>query len=321
VIHAPGLAAVLIACGIAAPAGAQTGQSYPVKPIRLVVPLAPGGGNDALGRFVAKHLGEALGQPMVVENRTGGGGVVGGEYTARAAPDGYTLAFGGSGLMVASLTYRRFDLKDFTAIAPCGEYASLLVVHPSLPVKNVAELIRFAKVHPRELNYASPGNGSAGHLVMEMFRSRAGIEMVHVPYKGAGPALTEAMSGQVSLLFSNPLGSIALVRSGKLRGLAVSGPRRLSALPEVPTLAEAALPGFSATFFLGLLGPAGIPRDIVTRLNAESNKAMNRRDAQEYLANQGMEAMSGSPEEFAARIRADYEKLSKVIRESGMKLN
>ena len=312
-------AAALIACGIAARASAQ---AYPVKPIRLVVPLAPGGGNDALGRYVARLLGEALGQPMVVENRTGGGGVVGGEYTARAAPDGYTLAFGGSGLMVASLTYRRFDLsKDFTAIAPCGEYASLLVVHPSLPVKSVAELIRFAKAHPRELNYASPGDGSAGHLVMEMFRSRAGIEMVHVPYKGAGPALTEAMSGQVSLLFSNPLGSIALVRSGKLRGLAVSGPRRLSALPEIPTIAEAALPGFSSTFFLGLLGPAGLPRDIVTRLNAESNKVMQRREAQEYLANQGMEAMSGSPEEFAARIRGDYEKLSRVIRESGMKLN
>jgi tripartite-type tricarboxylate transporter receptor subunit TctC len=311
------IAAALLALPVSAAA-----QAYPVKPIRLVVPLAPGGGNDALGRFVAKHLGEALGQPMVVENRTGGGGVVGGEYTARAAPDGYTLAFGGSGLMVASLTYRRFDLsKDFTAIAPCGEYASLLVVHPSLPVKSVAELIRFAKAHPRELNYASPGNGSAGHLVMEMFRSRAGIEMVHVPYKGAGPALTEAMSGQVSLLFSNPLGSIALVRSGKLRGLGVSGPRRLSALPEIPTIAEAALPRFSSTFFLGLLGPAGLPRDIVTRLNAESNKAMQRREAQEYLANQGMEAMSGSPEEFAARIRGDYEKLSKVIRESGMRLN
>jgi tripartite-type tricarboxylate transporter receptor subunit TctC len=306
---------------VAAACSLAHAQTYPVKPIRLVVPLAPGGGNDTLGRFVAKQLGEALGQPMVVENRPGGGGVVGGEYTARAAPDGYTLAFGGSGLMVASLTYRRFDLsKDFIAIAPCGEYASLLVVHPSLPAKNLAELIRFAKAHPRELNYGSPGNGSAGHLVMEMFRSRAGIDMVHIPYMVAGPALTEAMAGQVSLLFSNPLGSIALVRSGKLRGLAVSGPRRLQALPEIPTIAEAALPGFSATFFLGLLGPAGIPRDVVARLNAESNKAMQRREAQEYLANQGMEAMSGTPEEFAARIRGDYEKLAKVIRESGMKL-
>jgi tripartite-type tricarboxylate transporter receptor subunit TctC len=293
-----------------------------VKPIRLVVPLAPGGGNDALARFVAKHLAEALGQPLVVENRSGGGGVVGGEFTARAAPDGYTLAVGGSGLMVASLTYRKFDLtKDFTAIAPVGEYASLLVVHPSLPVKSVAELIRFAKARPGELNYGSAGNGSAGHLVMEMFRSRAGINIVHVPYKGAGPALTEAMAGQVSLLFSNPLGSIAIVRSGRLRGLGVSGPRRLSALPEVPTIAESGLPGFSSTFFLGLLGPAGLPREIVARLNSESNKALQRRDVQEWMATQGMEPMGGSPEEFAARIRSDYEVMIKVIREAGMKLN
>jgi tripartite-type tricarboxylate transporter receptor subunit TctC len=298
---------------------AQT-HAYPVKPIRLVVPLAPGGGNDALARFVAKHLGDALAQPVVVENRTGGGGLVGGEYTARATPDGYTLAFGGSGLLVVSLTYRKFDLRELTAIAPVGEYASLLVVHPSLPVKSVAELIRFAKAHPGELNYGSPGNGSAGHLVMEMFRSRAGIDLVHVPYKGAGPALTEAMAGQVSLLFSNPLGSVALVRSGRLRGLAVSGPRRLAALPAVPTIAESGLPGFSATFFLGLLGPAGLPREIVTRLNGEANKALQRRDVQEWMATQGMEPLSGSPEDFATRIRHDYDALGNVIREAHVKL-
>jgi tripartite-type tricarboxylate transporter receptor subunit TctC len=297
-------------------------QAYPVKPIRLVVPLAPGGGNDALARFMAKQLGEALGQPMVVENRTGGGGVVGGEYTARSAPDGYTLALGGSGLMVASLTYRKFDLsKDFTAIAPVGEYASLLVMHPSLPVKSVAELIRFAKARPGELNYGSPGNGSAGHLVMEMFRTRAGIDIVHVPYKGAGPALTEAMAGQVSLLFSNPLGSLSLVRTGRLRALGVSGPRRLDALKDVPTIAEAGLPGFSATFFLALLGPAGMSREIVARLNSESNKALQRRDVQDWMGTQGMDPTGGSPEDLTARIRSDYEKLAKVIREAGVKLN
>jgi tripartite-type tricarboxylate transporter receptor subunit TctC len=306
---------------LALPASAQA-QSYPVKPVRVIVPLAPGGGNDGLARYVAKHLGESMGQAFVVENRAGGGGVVGGEYVARAAPDGYTLVVAGSGLMVASLTYRKFDLtKDFAPIAGLGEYASLLVVHPSLPVKTVQELIRFAKARPGELNYGSAGTGSAGHLAMEMFRSRAGLNMVHVPYKGAGPALTEVMAGQVSLLLSNPLGSVALVRSGRLRALGVTGPRRLPALPDVPTIGESALPGFSSTFFLGLLGPGALPRDIVARLNAESNKTLQRRDVQEWLTTQGMEAMGGTPEDFAARIRGDQEKMVKVIRDAGVKLN
>ena len=312
-------AATLCALIHAAPSAAQ---SYPTKPIRLVVPLAPGGGNDALARFVAKQLGESTGQTFVVENRPGGGGVVGGEFVARAAPDGYTLVVAGSGLMVASLTYRKFDLtKDFTAIAGLGEYSSLLVVHPSLPVKSVQELVRFAKARPGQLNYGSAGTGSAGHLAMEMFRMRAGLDMVHVPYKGAGPALTEVMAGQVSLLLSNPLGSIALVRAGRLRALGVTGPRRLTALPEVPTIAEAALPGFTSTFFLGLLGPAGMPRDIVARLNTEANKAVQRRDTQEWMATQGMEPMGGSPEELVARIRSEQDTLVKVMRDVGLKLN
>ncbi|MES2562327.1 MAG: tripartite tricarboxylate transporter substrate binding protein, partial [Pseudomonadota bacterium] len=284
---------------------AQT-QSYPVKPIRVVVPLAPGGGNDILARFFAKQVTESVGQQVIVENRPGGGGLVGGEYVARAAPDGYTLVFGGSGLLVVTLTYRKLDmLKDFTPISPVGEYASLLVVHPSLPVKSVAELIRFAKARPGQLNYGSAGTGSAGHLVIEMFRVRAGLDMVHVPYKGAGPALTEVMAGQVSLLFSNPLGSAALVKAGRLRPLAVSGTRRIAIMPDVPTVAESGLPGFNSTFFLGVLGPAGLPRDIVMRLNSETQKAIHRRDSQEWFATQGIDALGGTPEEFTTRIRTD----------------
>ena len=302
--------------------GAAQAQAYPVKPIRLVVPLAPGGGNDILGRFFAKQIIEGLGQQVIVENRPGGGGLVGGEFVARAAPDGYTLVFGGSGLLVVTLTYRKLDMqKDFTPIALVGEYASLLVVHPSLPVKNVAELIKFAKARPGQLNYGSAGTGSAGHLVMEMFRTRAGLEMVHVPYKGAGPALTEVMAGQVSVLFSNPLGSVAFVKAGRLRPLAVSGPRRIASLPDVPTAAESGLPGFSATFFLGVMGPAGLPRDIVTRLNSETLKALQRRDFRDWLATQGMDPLGGSPEDFAARIRTDIEAMAKVIRDAGMRLN
>ena len=243
-------------------------QSYPVKPIRLVVPLAPGGGNDTLARYVGKYLTESLRQSVVIENRTGGGGLAGGEYVARSAPDGYTLIVAGSGLIVVTLTHKQLNFqRDFTPIAMIGEYAALLVTHPSLPVTSVRELIKFAKSRPGQLNFASAGNGSAGHLVMEMFRSAAKIDVVHIPYKGAGPAATELMAGQVSLLFSNPLGSMPHVKAGRLRALAISSSRRIAAMPEVPTVAESGLPGFDATFFLGLLGPLGLPRDIVTRLN------------------------------------------------------
>lgn len=312
---------ILLIAAVAA-AGLAQAQTYPTKPVRLIIPLAPGGGNDILGRFFARHMVEGLGQQMIVENRPGGGGLIGGEFVARAAPDGYTLVFGGSGLMVVSLTYRKMDmLKDFTPIANVGEYASLLVVHPSLPVRNVAELIKFAKARPGQLNYGSAGTGSAGHLIIEMFRLRAGLDMVHVPYKGAGPALTELMAGQVSLLFSNPLGSAGYVKSGRLRPLAVSGTRRISSMPDVPTVTESGLPGFSPTFFLGLLGPAGLPREIVARLNSEANKAIQRRDFQDWLATQGLEPIGGSPEDFAARMRKDLDEMAKVIRDAGIRLN
>ena len=297
-------------------------QGYPLKPIRLVVPLAPGGGNDTLARYLGKYLTENLGQPVVIENRTGGGGLAGGEYAARSAPDGYTLIVAGSGLIVVTLTHKQLNFqRDFTPIAMIGEYAALLVTHPSLPVKNVRELIKLAQARPGQLNFASAGNGSAGHLVMEMFRSAAKIDVVHIPYKGAGPAATEVMAGQVSLLFNNPLGSMPHVKAGRLRALAVSGPRRIAAMPEVPTIAESGLPGFDATFFLGLLGPLGLPRDIVTRLNAETVKIVQRREVQDMLTLQGMEAISSTPEAFAARIKSEMEKTAKVVRESGMRLN
>src|SRR4051812_14805399 len=203
---------------------AAVAQTYPAKPIRFVVPLAPGGGNDTLARYVAKYLTESLGQSVVVENRAGGGGLAGGEYVARSAPDGYTLVVAGSGLIVVSLTHKQINLqRDFTPIALIGEYATLLVCHPSLPVRNVSELIKLAKARPAQLNFASAGPGSAGHLVLEMFRSAAQIEVVHIPYKGAGPAATDVMAGQVSLLFNNPLGSLPHVKSGRVRALGISG--------------------------------------------------------------------------------------------------
>ena len=305
-------------------AGTAVGQSpsFPVKPIRLIVPLAAGGGADTLGRYVGRHLSESLGQAVVVENRPGGGGLVGGEYVARSAPDGYTLIVGGSGQLVVTLTHRKVDLrKDFAPIALVGEYGSLLVAHPSLPAQSVRDFIRLAKARPGQINYASAGNGSAGHLVMEMFRTSAGIDIVHVPYKGAGPALTDVITGQVSVLFNNPLGSMAHVKARRVRALAVSGGRRMSSMPDIPTVAESGLPGFDVTFFLGLLGPAALPRDIVMKLNAETVRIVQRREIQDWFAQQGMEASSGTPEEFGARIRTDMDKLSKVVREAAIRLN
>jgi tripartite-type tricarboxylate transporter receptor subunit TctC len=188
-------------------------------------------------------------------------------------------------------------------------------------VKSVADLIKFAKARPGQLNFGSAGQGSAGHLIMEMFRSRAGIDVVHVPYKGAGPALTETMAGQVSAILSNPAGSVGFVKTGRLRALGVSGPRRLTVLPDVPTIAESGLPGFNATFFLALLGPAGLPREIVMRLNAEVARSLKRRDAQEWMSAQGMDPLGGSPEDCAARIRTDIETLAKLIRDTGVRVN
>ena len=311
--------AVFAALAISSPVQAQ---GYPQKPIRLLVPLAPGGGNDTLARYLGKYLTEVLGQSVVIENRTGGGGLAGGEYAARAAPDGYTLIVAGSGLIVVTLTHKQLNFqRDFTPIAMIGEYAALLVTHPSLPVKTVRELIKLAQARPGQLNFASAGNGSAGHLVMEMFRSAAKIDVVHIPYKGAGPAATEVMAGQVSLLFNNPLGSMLHVKAGRLLARGISGPRRIAAMPEVPTIAESGLPGFEATFFLGLLGPLALPRDIVTRLNAETVKIVQRREVHDMLTLQGMEAISSTPEDFAARIKSEMEKTAKVVRESGMRLN
>ncbi|OGA48939.1 MAG: hypothetical protein A3G24_09190 [Betaproteobacteria bacterium RIFCSPLOWO2_12_FULL_62_13] len=306
---------------LAASAVAQP-QNYPVKPIRLVVPLAPGGGNDTLARYMGKHLTDNLGQQIVVENRPGGGGRVGAEHVARAAPDGYTLLMSGTGQLVVSLTHGKPDMRtDFAPIAIIGEYPSLLAVHPSLPVVTVNDLIKLAKSRPGQINYASAGNGSAGHLVMEMLRTMAGIDIVHIPYKGAGPAMIEVMAGQVSLIFNNPLASLPHVKAGRLRALAVSGSRRMTAAPDIPTVAESGLPGFDATLFLGILGPAATPRDIVTRLNGEVVKIVQRREVQNTLLQQGMEPVGSTPEQFAARIRSDMDKLAKVIRDSGLRLN
>ena len=316
-----GSAVLLFALALARTALAQTGP-YPGKPVRIVVPLAPGGGADTFGRFIARNLSDGLGQQFIVENRPGGGGIVGGEHVARSAPDGYTLLVGGSGLIAASLSHRRLDIeRDFTPIALGMDQHFLLVVHPSLPMRTAAELIRFARARPGELAFASAGTGSAGHLAMELFNATAGIKLLHVPYKGAGAALADVISGQVPVIFSSPLGTVPVVRAGRLRALATSGARRMAALPDIPTIAESGLKGFETSSFLGLVGPAAMPREIVTKLNAEVVRVIERPDARDWLQRQGGEPAPGTPEQFAARIRSDVERLGKLIKTLDLKVN
>ena len=311
------LAALLVALTCAAQA-----PGYPNKPIRFIVPLAPGGGADTFARFLARPMSQSLGQQVIVENRPGGSSMIGGEYVARAVPDGYTLIVGGTGLLTGSLTQRKLDIeRDFTPIAIAMDQPYLLVVHPSLPVKNVAQLIAFVRARPGEVVYASAGMGTAGHIAMELLRAAMKVDMIHVPYKGAGAALADVVAGQVPIIFSSPLGTVPLVRAGRLRPLAVSGAQRMTTLPDVPTVAESGVAGFATSAFLGLLGPPGLPKDVVSRLSPEVVRIIQRPESRDWLVRQGAEPAPGGAEQMAERIRNDVEAMTRLIRESNLKLN
>jgi len=291
---------------------------YPARPIHLIVPFAPGGGNDTIARLVGDKLGAELGQPVVIDNRPGAGGVVGAEAAARAAPDGYTLFLGGVGShainpnLHAHLSYD--PIKDFAPITLVASAPLILVVHPSVPAHDVRELVALAKAKPGSLNYASNGNGSSSHLAAVMFSSMTGVDMVHVPYKGLSPALTDLLSGQVQLMFSSVVAILPHVKAGKLRALAVSGKDRLSLMPELPTIAESGVPGYQSSSWYGILAPAGTPPDIVSRLNAALVKVVGQRDVREALAKEGADAVGNSPEAFGAFIQAEKQRLGEVIR-------
>ena len=311
-------------CAILFCAGAAEAQ-YPGKSIRLIVPLAPGGGNDILSRGLSKHLSESLGQSVVIDNRPGASGIIGTETAARAAPDGYTLLMAGSGQMsINPSLYRKLPydpFRDFVPITLVASFPSLLTVHPSLPVKNVKDLMALAMARPGQLNYASSGNGSGSHLAMELFKVMAGLSIVHIPFKGAGPALSELIAGHVSLLFNNPLSSMPYAQSGRIRAVAVTGAKRLKAMPEIPTVGESGLPGFDATVWLGLFAPAGVPVEITTRLQFEVVKILGRTDVQDNFARQGIDAVGNTPEQFIARIRADAAKWGSIIKASGARVD
>jgi tripartite-type tricarboxylate transporter receptor subunit TctC len=302
-----------------APALAQ--NAYPAKPIRIISIFAPGGGNDVICRLVAQQLTERLKQQVIVENRVGANGIVGSEAAARSAPDGYTFTLIPSGHTVNASMYKKlpFDsIRDFTPITLVGSGPLVLAVHPSLPAKNVKELIALAKARPGQLTYVSSGVGASGHLAGALFDSMTGTQMVHVPYKGMSLAVSDLMGGQVSMTFGTSLSVIPHVRTGRLRALATTGAQRSPALPDLPTIAESGLPGYEASLWYGFVGPARMPPEIVQRLNTEIAAILAQPDTREKLASQGVDARSTTPDEFARILTADVARWAKVVQKLGL---
>jgi tripartite-type tricarboxylate transporter receptor subunit TctC len=296
-------------------------QNFPTKPIRFLVGFAPGGSTDIVARLIAQKLTESLGQQVVVDNRTGAGGIIAAEVLAKSPPDGHTiLACTTGNFAILPYLYKTLPYnadKDLVQVTQTGSLPYIIVVHPSLPVKNVREFIAFAKAHPGQVNYASSGIGSASHLSPELFKSVAGINIVHVPYKGTGQALGDLMGGQVVMMFDQPVSTLPHVRAGKLRVLAITSSKRFPTLPDIPTVAESGLPGFEAISWAGVCAPGGTPKDIVNRLQGEVARALKLPDISERLLRDGIEPIGSTPEQFQAHIEREKIKWSKVVRDSG----
>jgi tripartite-type tricarboxylate transporter receptor subunit TctC len=304
------------------PSPAPGAAGYPSRPIRLIVPFPPGGSTDILARALGEKLAQGLGQPMVIDNRPGAGGSIGAEAAARAAPDGHTLMMGHLGTLAANpAIYKNLPYDPVKSFAPVSLMAivpSVLVVNPSLPVASAAELIAYAKTHPGKLAYGSAGNGSTSHLTTEYFKLITGTDILHVPYKGVGPMLTDLVSGQLSIGLNGAPAVMAHVNSGRLRALAVTSLKRLEALPQVPTLDEAGVHGFDASGWYGVVVPAGTPQPIVARLNGEIARAMQTPELRMRLDSEGALPAPGTPEEFAAFIRAEIARWDAVLKRAGM---
>jgi tripartite-type tricarboxylate transporter receptor subunit TctC len=299
-------------------------QTYPTRAIRVIVPYVPGGGVDFVGRTVAQKLAEAWGNPVFVENRPGGGTNIGSEIVARAAPDGYTLLVGGVPNTANMALFQKLSydfVKDFAPVILIDTAPNILAVHPSVPAKSVKELIALAKTRRGTLTYASAGIGSSNHLSGELFRIMAGIDIIHVPYKGGGAAVTDLLAGQVSMYFGTTPSTLPFVKSGKLRALGVTTAKRTVAAPELPTIAEAGLPGYEQSAWHGLLAPAGTPDAVVAKLYAEVGRLLRSPDVLERFAVQGIDVIGGSPAEFAAFIRQDVAKYAKLVKTAGIRID
>ncbi len=320
-----GLGATLLA-GLAGWGAPVAAQGYPTKSIRLIVPFAAGGSTDVVARTLGQKLSEVLGQQVVVENRTGAGGSLGAEAAAKAAPDGYTLLMGTSGtLAINPSVYAKtlYDpVRDFTPVALLGSTAYLLLVHPSVPAATLQEFVGLARSKPGQFNYGSAGNGSTGHLVGELFKSLAGVNLTHVPYKGQAPAMADLIGGQIHALFE-PVGTaLPQVRAGKVKALGITGSRRSSLAPEIPTLAESGIANYDAGAWFAVVAPAGTPGDIVARLNGEINKLLRTPDVQAKLVAQQVEPLPpATPEQLGAHIRTEVAKWAKVVKDSGARVD
>lgn len=310
--------AAIVSSGCDAPAMAQ--QAYPTKPVRIISPFAPGGGNDTLCRIIAPKLVERLKQQVVVENRPGANGIIGTEAAARSAPDGYTIVLIPSGHAVNASLHRKLpydSINDFTPITLVGSSPLVLAVHPSLPVRNVKGLVALARARPGQLTYVSAGVGASGHLAGALFETLTGTKMLHVPYRGMALAVTDLIAGQVTLTFGTSLSVVPHVRSGRLRALATTGAQRSPALPDLPTVAES-VPGYEASLWYGFVGPARMPPEIVRRLNSEIIAVLGLPDVRERLAGQAVDVRTDTPEEFARLLKADLERWAKVVKRAGV---
>lgn len=306
---------------LSAAAGFAQAQAWPSKPLRIIVPFTPGGFNDTLARTLAQELPKPLGQSVVVDNRPGGNTIIGTEAAAKSAPDGHTLFIAAVPFAVVQSLYKTpFDVtKDFTAITLAGATSNMLVAHPSFKPDNVKELIEHARANPGRVNYGSSGNGSSPHLSMELFKLMSRSFMLHIPYKGSAPVVTDLLAGQVDVMFDNIPNVINHVRAGKMKAFAVSSARRNPLAPDVPTVAEAGLPGYEVSVWFGVLAPAGTPADIVQRLNAEIVRIVSTADVKERFAKQGVEVQTSTPDQYQAFVRAEVARWGKVIKEAGIK--
>ncbi len=321
--HRLGIAIIASAVALALAAGhasAQKKDAYPTKPIRMIVPFAPGGGTDIVARAMAQKLTESLGQSVVVDNRAGGGGTIGAETAVRSLPDGYTLAMvSGSYAANAALFKLPYDpVNDVTPISLIGETGFLVSLHPSVSAKTIKELAALAKAKPGGLNYASTGTGGITHLATELFDTMADVKMTHIPYKGTGPALIDLLGGQVQIMFGAMPAMVPQHKVGKLRGIAVTTSKRSGAVPDVPTVAET-VPGYEAILWYAFWGPKNLPKDVVTRLNAEIAKAISTPEMKERMATEGLEPAGGPPSQFGDILKRDVPKWTKVVKDANIK--
>ena len=305
-------------------AGAVSAQSYPSKPVRVVIPWPPGGSNDVVGRIVTQKVGENLGQQFIVDNRAGAAGSIGADVVAKAPPDGYTLMVHSTSHVGNAHLYKKLPydtLKDFTGVALLAAQPGALTIHPSPPVKTVKEFIALAKARPGTIDYSSSGNGSAPHLSMELLVAMTGIKIVHVPYKGGAPQVTALVSGETQASLATVSTVLVHVQSGRLRALGVSSAKRSATMPDVPTIAEAGVPGYEMSPWIGVFVPTGTSKELIAKLNSEINRALKAPDVSNLLSSNALDALGGTPEEFDVRIKADYEKYAKLIKLTGAKVD